>query len=187
MEDYEIIDLFFDRDEAALVAVKHKYGQRLFRTAMNILRNNEDAEECINDAMLKAWQAIPPQRPTMLGAFVAKIVRNLSLNKYESRTAARRGGGEIALMLSELENCIPSKVNNPEQAYENEQVAASINVFLRNQDKIARSTFVLRYFHGENIRAIGDQFQMSESGVKSLLFRTRKKLAVHLKKEGILL
>ena len=184
LEDCAIIDMFFERKEAAIDEAKQKYGRRLFRTSSNILYSNEDAEECVNDALLKAWQSIPPNRPAMLGAFLVKITRNLSINKWEAKSAAKRGGGETSLLLSELEDCIPSRTG-PEQEYEAAFTNEAINGFLNGIERTARAAFVLRYFHGESISGISTRFQMNENKVKSILFRTRKKLKIHLEKEGI--
>jgi len=186
LEDTEILDLFFARQEDAIDNTKRKYGHRLLRTAMNILHNLQDAEECVSDTLLKAWEAIPPNRPTMFGAFLAKISRNLAINKWKTKSAARRGGGETSLLLSELEDCIPSPTaGTPETAHEANLVTAAINDCLSSMDQAARVVFVLRYFHGESIASICARFNMSESKAKSLLFRTRKKLKTHLEKEGV--
>jgi len=188
LEDGKILDMFFERRETAIEEAQLKYGRRLFRSAMNILGNSQDAEECVSDTLLKAWEVIPPSRPTMFGAFLAKISRNLAINKWKAKSAARRGGGEIDLMLSELEGCIPStQAHEPEQAYEASLLTQSINTCLASMDQTARVVFVLRYFHGESIRSISERFDMSESKVKSLLFRARKKLSAHLEKEGVVL
>lgn len=186
MEDNLILDMFFERQEEGLAHTRIKYGKRMFMVAKNILHSNEDAEECINDALMKAWEAIPPTRPGMFGAYMVKIARNLSINKLEGKKAAKRGGGEFDLLLSELEDCIPS-TSGPEAEYEAGLVTEAINMFLRSQKKTARAAFVLRYFHGESIADISGRFQMSESKIKSVLFRTRKKLAAHLEKEGVVL
>jgi len=188
LEDKEILDLFFERREEALEETRRKYGQRLFRSAMNILQNTQDAEECVNDTLLKAWGAIPPSRPVMFGAFLAKIARNLSVNQWKAASAVRRGGGEVELLLSELEDCVPAaKSGIPEAAYEARLVTEAINHCLDSMDQTARVAFVLRYFHGESICGICERFHMSESKVKSLLFRARKKLGAHLKREGVVL
>ena len=188
MEDKEILDLFFERQEAAIEETRLKYGQRLFRSARNILHNNEDAEECVNDTLLKAWEAIPPRYPVMFGAFLSKITRNLSLNRWKAANTARRGGGEVAVLLSELEDCLPpSNVGIPEAGYEAKLVTEAINTCLGSMDQTARVAFVLRYFHGESISDICQRFGMSESKVKSILFRARKKLGTHLEKEGVAL
>ncbi|MCL2386862.1 MAG: RNA polymerase sigma factor [Defluviitaleaceae bacterium] len=184
LDDFVIVEMFFRRQESAITESKLKYGNRLFKTSKNILHSNEDAEECVNDTLLKAWEVIPPNRPTMLGAFLAKIVRNLSINKWETKSASKRGGKEPNLLLSELEDCLPAKTKTEDQ-HESAQITQAINAFLNNTDKTARVAFVLRYFHGESIRAVSERFQMSESKVKSILFRTRKKLKTHLEKEGI--
>ena len=186
MQDYEILELFLNRQEAAVTEAKLKYGQRLFRTAMNILRNNEDAEECVNDTLLKTWEAIPPACPESLGAFMAKIARNLSINRWESTRAAKRGGGTVTLLLSELEECVPG-TGGPEEEFEASLVTEEINTFLGALEQTARIAFTLRYFHGESIRAISERFGVSESKVKSILFRARKKLGVHLAKEGVVI
>ena len=186
MNDQSIIDLYFQREEAAIEETRKKYGQRLYRSAMNVLRNSQDAEECVNDTLLKAWEVIPPSSPTMFGAFLAKIARNLSINKWKAKGAARRGGGETDLMLSELEDCIPASKDSsfsPEEAYEASLLTQAINDFLSSVDQEVRVAFVLRYFHGESIRNICERFNMSESKVKSMLFRARKNLSVHLEKE----
>jgi len=153
---------------------------------MNILHNNEDAEECVNDALLKAWEAIPPARPTMFSAFLVKIARNVSINKWKAKGAAKRGSGGVNLLLSELEECIPSS-GGPEKEFEASLVTEAINSFLSNMEQTARISFVLRYFHGESISAISERSKMSESKVKSILFRARKKLRVYLEKEGVVI
>jgi len=186
LDDNEIIDLFFARCEDALVIVKRKYGQRLLRSAMNVLYNYQDAEECVGDTLLKAWESIPPNRPAMLGAFLAKISRNLAINKWKAKSASRRGGGETPLMLGELEECISAPSVGPEKEYDAKVTSAAINDCLNSMDQAARVAFVLRYFYGENIASISSRFNMSESKTKSLLFRARKKLKAHLEQEGVL-
>lgn len=186
MEDNQILELYFNREEQAIEETKRKYGKRLYMTARNVLYNNEDAEECVNDTLMKAWAVIPPSRPTLFGAFLAKISRNLAINKWEAKSAAKRGGGETPLVLEELEEVIPSG-DSPEQAYEARQVTDEINSFLKNCDKVTRVVFVRRYFYGESIKDISKRYKMTESKVKSLLFRTRKKLRLHLEKEEVII
>ncbi|MCL2500582.1 MAG: RNA polymerase sigma factor [Defluviitaleaceae bacterium] len=186
MDDGTILDLFFERDEAGIEEAKHKYSKRLFMIAKNILRSNEDAEECVNDTLLKAWNSIPPNRPQMLGAYLSKITRNRSLNRWEERNAAKRGGGEVTQLLGELGESVPAP-NTTEQAYDETQTTAAINIFLAKADKTARILFVLRYFHGESITGISARLKMNENRIKSTLFRLRKKLRSYLEKEGITL
>ena len=186
MDDKDIVDLFFRRDERALEETKQKYSQQLLHTAMNILRNAQDAEESVNDTLFKAWEAIPPTRPVMLGAFLMKINRNLSINKVKARSTVRRGGNAMDTLLSELEDCLPhSKIGIPEEEYEANLVTEAINDCLSTMSQTVRVVFVLRYFHGESIHGICIRCDMSESKVKSLLFRARKKLKIYLEKEGI--
>ncbi|MCL2571972.1 MAG: RNA polymerase sigma factor [Defluviitaleaceae bacterium] len=186
MEDHEILDLYFNRKEEAITETRNKYGLRLYKVCINILRAHEDAEEIVSDTLLKAWGVIPPNRPEKFGAYLAKIARNLSINKWQARGAARRGGGEINLLLSELEDCIPAQ-GGPEVEYESARVQEAINAGLATLDKSARAAFVLRYFHGESIKDVCERFDMSESKVKSILFRARKKLGAYLEKEGVAL
>jgi len=185
MEDTQILDMYFTRDETAIDATRQKYGMRLFGVARNILRSHEDAEECVSDTLLRAWNTIPPGRPEMFGAYLAKIVRNIALNVWEAKAAAKRGGGKVNVLLDELAECLPSRDSRPEDAHERAHTAQTINAFLGGQPKPARVMFVLRYFHGESINAISVRLKISESKVKSTLFRTRKKLHIHLEKEEI--
>lgn len=186
MEDQNIVDMFFTRNEAAITETRMKYGLRLYKVAINILRINEDAEECVSDTLLKAWEVIPPTKPERLGAFLAKITRNLSINKWQAKGAARRGGGETSILLSELGDCLPAP-GGPDAEYESGQVQQAINDCLAKLDKVARIAFVLRYFQGESIKGICTRFGMSESKAKSILFRTRKKLGAYLEKEGVII
>jgi len=186
LEDQEILDLYLNRNESAIAETRAKYGLRLYKVAINILHVHEDAEECVSDTLLKTWEAIPPARPEYFGAYLAKITRNLSINKWQAKGAARRGGGETSLLLSELEDCIPAR-GGPEAEYESSRVQSAINDGLATMDTTARTAFILRYFHGESIRDVCDRFNMSESKVKSILFRARKKLGAFLEKEGVAL
>jgi RNA polymerase sigma-70 factor (ECF subfamily) len=190
MEDNRILEYFFERNEAALSETKTKYGARLFKIAFNIMKNKEDAEECVSDTLFKAWEAIPPTYPGMLGAYLAKIVRNVSLHKWEAERAAKRGGGETNLLLGELEtelgDCVPTAASQPEKTLEAKQIQLAINSWLSKVDKTTKTVFVLRYFHGESIREVAERFKISESKVKSILFRARKKLSTHMAKEGAL-
>jgi len=186
VEDSMILDMYFERRESAIDETKRKYGNRLFKISKNILHSSEDAEECVSDTLLKAWEAIPPSRPTVFGAFLIKIARNLSINKWQAKSAAKRGGGETNLLLSELEECIPSRAST-EAEYEASLVTEAINTFLFSLERDARIVFVLRYFYGESVRDTADRLKVSESKVKSILFRTRKKLGTYLEKEGVLL
>ena len=184
MSDGQIVKLYVEKKESAIAESKSKYGIRLFCIAKNILGNREDAEEIVNDTLLKAWIHVPGVRPEKLGAFLAKIARNLSINKWKARGAARRGSGEVNLILNELEGFIPTGTTT-EQEFDSILTAREINRALENMDKEMRTTFVLRYFYGESILSICEKQKSSESKVKSMLHRARKRLHNHLKAEGV--
>lgn len=188
MSDDHIIDMFFDRDQNSIEELRKKYENRLTRISMNFLNNKQDAEECVSDTLLKAWQNIPPQRPEILSAYLSKITRNISLNKLKAKNTQKRGSGEYTAVIDELEYAIPTfKSNTPEEIYEANQTTKAINDFLLMVKKNERIVFVLRYFYGESLGDIADRFNYSESKTKSLLFRIRKKLKAYLEKEGVLL
>ena len=184
MDDNMIIDLYWARSESAINETALKYGNYCLKIAMNILQNQEDSDECVNDTYLRAWNAIPPQRPTIFPSFLGKITRNLSLNKYRKQRTKKRGGYEVALLLDELEDCIPSG-RSVEAEYEAGVIAKTIDSFLYSIDAESRIVFVRRYWYVDSIRSIAARFQMNESKVKSMLFRTRNKLKIYLEKEGM--
>ena len=186
MEDSVIIDMFWQRHEIALLKAQQKYGKRIHNTALNILHSSEDAKECVNDTLLKAWDAIPPTKPTLLGAYLTKIARNIAINRWKAASAEKRGGGKVDILLSELQDCIPA-LEGPEDVYDSTFTADVISAYLHSTDQTTRVVFVLRYFHGESIRNISQRFQTNENNVKSILFRARKKLKVYLEKEGVAL
>lgn len=186
MDDDRIVDLYWARSELAITETAKAYGHYCLAIANNILKNREDAKECVNDTYLKAWNAIPPLRPTVFRAFLGKITRNLSLNRYKEQRAEKRGGNEITLLYSELEDCVPSG-SDVEAEYETNHVMEVINSFLLSLDKEYRIVFVRRYWYADSVRSIAARFQMSESKVKSMLFRTRKKLKTYLENEGVTL
>lgn len=186
MEDEAILDLYWQRSEIAIRETAEKYGSYCFAIAINILQNYEDAEECENDTYLKAWNSIPPQRPVYFRAYLGKITRNLSLNKYKENRTKKRGGDEMDLLFSELEECIPSN-HTVEHEWEANQVIELINAFLYSLDAENRKVFVRRYWYADSIKDISYSLHMSTSKVKSMLFRTRKALKDYLEKEGVVL
>jgi len=185
LEDSAIVALYWQRQETALSKTQEKYGRRLYGTAQNILRDDEDSKECVNDALFKAWQAIPPSRPELLGAFLVKITRNLAINRWKAKRADKRGGDEVDLLLSELQDCIPA-AGGVEDMLNAAAVTEIINEYLQSLEQTARVIFVLRYFHGESLGDISRRFQMNENNVKSILFRARKKLKAQLEKEEVI-
>lgn len=187
MEDEKMIELFWQRSEGALTAVRKKYAPYCYSIAYRILRSNEDAEECVNDAMLRVWHAIPPARPQMLRTFIGKITRNLSLNYLEKAQAKKRGGGEIELLLSELEDCLPASGPTTEEQLSEQETIAVINRFLDETPITKRKIFVRRYWYGSSVKEIATDFGLTESNIATTLFRLRESLKTALEKEGILL
>ena len=186
MSDSEIIELFYARSEKAITELKYIYGKYCYKIANNILSNNEDVEECMNDTYLSVWNSIPPNTPNSLLSYIGKITRNIALDKYRTENARKRGGGEINLVLEELKEFISSK-NNIEKELENKEIIKVINNFLETMEKEKRVIFVLRYYYSENIKMISYKLGISESKIKSILFRIRKELKKHLDEEGIIL
>lgn len=184
MKDEEIIKLYWKRDERAITASAAQYGSYCHSISYNILHNTQDAQECVNDTWLGAWKSIPPYRPNRLSVYLGKITRNLSLNRIRHYAAEKRGLGQTELVLSELEECIPSG-SNVEQFIEEMVLTQSINRFLYAQPEQKRNIFIRRYWHLFSIRDIAQAYGMSESKVASLLFRMRNELKTHLEKEDI--
>lgn len=186
MKDHEIIDLFWERDENAIAETADKYGGYCYSIAYNILCNREDAEECVNDTWLMAWKSMPQQRPSRLPAYLGKIARNLSLNRFKLYHAKKRGAGQTNLVLSELEECIPSQ-ENVERVVEEMVFVETLNRFLYALPEQKRNIFIRRYWYLCPLRDLAKAYGMSENRVVSLLFRMRKELRAYLEKEGITL
>ena len=184
MTDEKIIDLFWMRSEAAIEETDRKYGGLCYSVAYRILRDHPDSEECVSDCYLRAWNVIPPQRPQKLSAFLAKIVRNLALNRYEKQSAAKRGGGEAALALDELGECISSG-KTPEEQLEEQALPGILNGFLGMLKQSDRMIFLLRYWDLRPVKEIATLCGATESRVKMSLHRSRRKLKDLLEKEGI--
>lgn len=186
MKDNEIIELYWRRDEGAISATTDAYGNYCHSIAYNILCNNEDAEECVNDTWMNAWKSIPPQRPNRLSTYLGKLTRNLALNRYKSQSTQKRGAGQVALALSELEGCVPAQAE-PAQTLDERVLVSAIETFLYAQPRTERNIFIGRYWYLHPIRELAKAYHMSESKVASLLYRMRNKLKLHLEKEGILI
>ncbi len=183
MDDQEIIDLFWARSESAISAAEEKYGRSCYSIAFRILGDHEDAMECVNDTYLRAWNSMPPERPDNLAAFLKTIARNLSLDRYKRDHTEKRGGEQTELALEELEMCIAGG-HDPLESMEMQALADLINGFLFEQAERYRNIFLRRYWMLEPVRDIAAFYGESESKVKSILFRMRKKLAKLLEKEG---
>ena len=183
MEDAKIIQLYWDREEAAIPATSEKYGAYCAAIARNILNNEEDTEECVNDTYLNAWNAMPPERPAILSAFLGRITRNLSFNRYKLLHTKKRGGGEMPLVLSELGDCVSGK-ESVEQEIDRKELLAEINLFLAGLTKEKRQMFVRRYWYAESIGEIAKRFGVSEGSVTMTLKRVRKQLKEVLVEQG---
>ncbi len=184
MEDSEIMDLYWARRESAVTETANKYGRYCYAISHNILHNEEDAQECVNDTYLRAWNAMPPRRPDRLSAFLGRITRNLSINRYKGLHTEKRGFGETPLVLSELNDCVPS-LSGTEQAADDGALVEALNVFLEGQPREKRILFIQRYWYLTPIKELAALHGGGESKIKSLLFRMRGELKAHLEKEGI--
>lgn len=185
MDDEKIVDLYWKRDESAISETKTKYGNFCYAIAYRVLQNNEDAEECENDTYLEAWNSMPPQKPSVLSAFLGTITRRKSIDKRRKKTAEKRGGGEYELSVYELENCIPDERTIDEQL-EVEELAKIISTFLRELPKTERNVFLRRYWYFDSIKEICEKYGFGQSKVKMMLSRTRQKLLARLEKEGVI-
>lgn len=186
MDDKRIIELYNERSESAISETAKKYGKYCYTIAYHILYDKEDSEECVNDTYLRTWEAIPPQYPDKLSAFLGKITRNLALNKYKYYVREKRGKGQTTLVLDELQECVPA-TNNTEQAVEEMLLVEVINRFLYDLPKEKRTMFLRRYWYLSSIQEIAEDFGFSESKVKMTLLRIRNKLKQVLEKEGVVL
>ena len=185
MEDAEIVELFWARNEDAIKETDAVYGRRLNALAKNILQSREDAEESVNDTYLGAWLNMPPHRPSILSAFLGKITRRISIDKWRGRTADKRGGGEIVLALDELADCVPSD-HSVEHEVEAAALEKIINDFVMSLPLMERRVFICRYWYLDSISAIAEQFGFSQSKVKMILHRQRHRLQSILEREAVL-
>ena len=183
MEDAAIVELYWARDEDALRQTQIKYGSLLTGISASLTGTRSDAEECVNDAYLAAWNAIPPARPEKLGPFLSKIVRRLSVSRYRASHAEKRGGFAIE---EELTDAIPAPCGSSvEQELENGMLKETLDGFLAELSEKNRAVFVLRYFYGRSIAEISVQTGIGESSVKVTLMRLRERLRKLLEKEGL--
>lgn len=185
-EDREIVKLFLERDEGALREVRDKYGSMMDRLARNVVGDASDAEEIVSDALLAAWNSIPPHEPEKLGPYMARLTRNLSVDRLRRETTAKRGGGVADVSFSELEECITGDSGSVEELADREEIARVINGFLSESGRSGRVIFVRRYWYMDSIPDIASSLGFTESKVKMTLSRMRKKLREKLEKEGII-
>lgn len=183
MEDKQIIALLFQRSEQALMQIKEKYSGLCLSIARRILPDERDAEECLGDVLLKTWNAIPPDRPESLAAYLSRITRNTALDRYTYNHAEKRTTA-LTDAFDELEGCLASSFNI-EHLAEARDFRQFLNTFLAKQSRQNRIYFVRRYWYGDSISEIATAFHVSEEKVKSSLFRTRNHLKSALEKEGV--
>lgn len=183
MDDEAILDLYFARDEQAVVETDRKYGGYCFTLANAILNNEQDAEETVSDTYLKTWKAIPPNRPNIFKMFLAKITRNIAFSRWRSYSAHKRGGGEMELVLEELEGCIPAR-GSIDDSLNAKELAKAIRAFLNTLPAREQDIFLQRYFFVEESEAIARRYGMKPATVLKTLSRTRMKLKKYLTQEG---
>lgn len=183
MEDSEIVDLYWDRDEAAIAHTQEKYDRYLTKIAWNILANAEDSRESVNDTYLAAWNSMPPHRPGVLSTYLGKITRRISIDCFRGRNRDKRRSSQYALSLEELGECV-SGGNTTEEIVNVKLLADAIGIYLRLQSPRARTAFLARYYYLDSLKEVAAACGMTESQTKSLLYRTRVGLKEYLRKEG---
>lgn len=184
MEDTNIVDLYWQRSDQAVSETERKYGRYCHRIAYNICASNEDAEECVNDTWLRAWNAMPTQRPATLSGFLGAITRNLALDHYRSKHSRKRGGGEIPLALEELGDCVSSP-SDPEQALEARELEQAIGRFVDSLPEPEQLIFLSRYWFLAPVAEIAARLGCTQGKVKTSLFRLRQKLRLYLQEENL--
>lgn len=185
MTDAEIVELYWQRSEEAITQTMGRYGAYLMKLAQNILHLREEAEECVNETYLSAWNQMPSDRPQRLLPYLGRISRCIALNRYDYLSARKRGM-ELTLQLGELEECL-SGPDLAQEKLEERALAGAISAFLRTQDEEARNIFIRRYWYSDPIKEIAKRYAVGESKVKSLLARMRGRLKEYLREEGFFL
>lgn len=185
MTDNEIVALYFDRNENAINETQIKYGSFLSGISGNILSDLEDVKECVGDTYFAAWRSIPPNRPEKLSAYLARIVRQLSIDRFRRLNSKKRYRSEYAMSLSEMEEIIPGGAET-ESEYDAKALDECINSFLRSRTEEERSIFAGRYFFNDSINKVASYYGYSEGKVKSMLFRMRSDLKAKLIGEGFI-
>ena len=185
MEDNQIIELYWNRNEKAIAETDKKYGKYCNYIAYNILQNKEDSKEILNDTYLKVWNSIPTEKPNIFKLFLAKITRNLSIHKYKKNTAKKRND-YMEVVLEELEECLPSK-NTVEKETEYNELVEHLNNFLKTIPEAKRMIFLERYWNLTSIKEISYKNRMKESNVKVILHRLRNELKNYLVERSVVI
>ena len=184
MEDAQIVDLYWQRSEQAITETDRKYGRYCSHIAFAILSDREDAEECVNDTWLRAWNAMPDKRPGVLATFLGRITRNLAINRSQKQTRRKRGGGELPLALEELGDCIPAELD-VERQYELRLFRKAVGDFVAGLSETEQKVFVARYWYLTPVEEIARRLRFSQSKTKSMLFRLRNRLRIYLQEEDL--
>lgn len=184
MTDEAIISLYWSRSEDAITQTNLKYGGMCRTIAYNILRDREDTEECVNDTWFRAWSSMPPQKPSVLSAFLSRITRNLSLDRYKAARTAKRGSGQLPVALEELGDCVPAH-GSVESEIEQKELTRLLDRFLRELPERECCLFLRRYWYVDSISDIARRYELAEGTVKSILHRTRQRLRDYLEAEGV--
>ena len=186
MNDEQIVELYWQRDESAVAVTQEKYNAYLLKIAYNILNNHEDSEESVNDTYLAAWNSIPPQKPAVLSTYLGKLTRRISICLFRRKNADNRQGGEFALSFSEIEDVMEGNME-PEKEMEAQILGELLNKFLRSLKPDERRTFIGRYYYMDSLKEVAAYCGMSEGKAKTMLFRTRVKLKEYLREEGFMI
>ena len=185
MKDSQIVALYWQRDQQALQCTQEKYGPYCYAIASRILSAPQDAEESVNDTYWGAWNAMPPHKPDILSTFLGKLTRRISLKRWRDSHRQKRGSGQVPLALEELSQCIPDS-SRVEDAVDARRLQTVLKDFVHSLPETERRVFVCRYWYLAGVGEIAQAFGFTESKVKSMLYRSRKKLAVLLEQEGLL-
>lgn len=183
MEDKQIVELYWQRQEQAIRETDRRYGKTLLGLAYRILSDREDSHECVNDTYLHTWNSLPPHKPDSLGAYVTRLVRHTAIDRYRRRKAEKRCGSEYALSLEELAECVSGR-ETPQTEAEAAALAKTIGTWLSARPEPVQQAFMQRYFYAESLETIARRLSMPLGSVKSLLFRARQDLRTYLEQEG---
>ena len=183
MEDHAIIELYWAREEQAIAETEKKYGAYCRTIAQNILRDQQDTEECLNDTWMKTWNSLPPQRPHVFPVYLGTITRNLCLNRLRSASAQKRGANKLNMAYEELQESVPA-AGSVEDAVSARELGRLLDRFLRTLSEKECCIFLRRYWYMDTLSQIARRCHMTDGGVKATLHRTRKKLKAYLEQEG---
>ena len=183
MEDREIVELYWQRDEDAIRETEKKYGRFLSAIAYNVLYDAEDCRECLNDTYLAAWNSMPDKRPEKLSAYLGRIIRQIAIDRYRKLNSEKRAGSQYTQSLDEWAEILPDKAE-PETELAERELSAAVGAFVRGLSPVQRRAFLGRYYYFDPVKTVAAYCGVSEAGLKSQLFRIRRRLKQYLKDEG---